>query len=131
MLGSLNFLFLKISVFLQRMKKSAMKKTLFLFSFLLVSCGISDDRIDAYEDCIPAVEKAKSHEELIGITYNLSKLLYILDTQNTPLAELKRLAENGDNDARKRLEAIEAARLEFLDIASKKETYFYMNNIKK
>ena len=108
-----------------------MKKTLFLFSLLLVSCGISDDRIDAYEDSISAVEKAKSHEELIGITYNLSKLLYILDTQNTPLAELERLAKNGDDDAEKRLEAIEVARSEFLNAASKKETYFYMNNIKK
>ena len=116
---------------MQRMKKSAMKKTLFLFSFLLVSCGISDDRIDAYEEFIPAVEKAKSHEELVGITYNLSKLLYILDTQNTPIAELEKLARGGDDDARKRFEAIEAARIEFLNVASKKETYFYMNDIQK
>ena len=104
-----------------------MKKTLFLLLILFVSCGVSDDRIDAYEDCIPAVERAKSHDELLNITYNLSKQLYILETQNTPIADLEKLAERGDNDARERLEAIEAARLHFLDMESKKERIFYLN----
>ncbi|MBO7301754.1 MAG: hypothetical protein J6U58_03495 [Bacteroidaceae bacterium] len=108
-----------------------MKKTSFLLLLILLSCGVSDDRIDAYEDCIPKVEKAETHEELIEITYNLSKQLYFLETQNTSISELEKLAKSGDDDALERLEAIEAARLDFLDVASKKETYFYMNKIQK
>ena len=108
-----------------------MKKTSFLLLLILLSCGVSDDRIDAYEGCIPKVEKAETHEELIEITYNLSKQLYFLETQNTSISELEKLAKSGDDDALERLEAIEAARLDFLDVASKKETYFYMNKIQK
>lgn len=109
-----------------------MKKPLFLFlSFLFLSCGVSDDRIDAYEDCLPAVEKAKTHEELIEITYELSKQLCILENKNIPVSELKKRATAGDEDAQERLDAIEEAKIKFLDAASKKETYFYMNKIQK
>ena len=98
---------------------------------LLVSCGVSDDRIDAYEDCIPAVEKAGSSKELLGITYELSKQLQVLEMHNTPVAELEKLAAAGDEDAKERYEAIEAARKIFMDAVSKKEACFYVNDKQK
>ena len=109
-----------------------MKKTLFsLLLILLVSCGVSDDRIDAYEECIPAVEKAASSQELLGITYELSKQMQVLEVHNTSVAELEKLAAAGDEDARERYEAIEAARKSFMDAVSKKESSFYVSDKQK
>lgn len=109
-----------------------MKKCLFLLLLpLLGSCGVSDSRIDAYEESIPAVEKAGSREELLRITYDLSKQLQVLEMQNTPVAELEKSAATGDEDARERFEAIEAARLRFLDVVAGKEKGFYVSEMKK
>ena len=109
-----------------------MKKCLFLLLLpLLGSCGVSDSRIDAYEESIPAVEKAGSREELLRITYDLSKQQHVLDMQNMPVAELERAAAAGNEDARERFEAIEAARLRFLDVVAGKEKGFYVSEMKK
>ena len=109
-----------------------MKKCLFLLLLpLLGSCGVSDSRIDAYEESIPAVEKAGSREELLRITYDLSKQLHVLDMQNMPVAELERAAVAGNEDARERFESIEAARLRFLDVVAGKEKGFYVSEMKK
>ena len=109
-----------------------MKKCLFLLLLpLLVSCGVSDSRIDAYEESIPAVAKAGNREELLRVTYDLSKQLQVLEMQNMPVAELERAAAAGNEDARERFEAIEAARLRFLDVVAGKEKGFYVSEMKK
>lgn len=108
-----------------------MKKIIILLSFLpiLMSCGVSDERIDAYKNATKKVRKAISPESLEMIAYDLSKELYRIDCEEQSLGRIKVLAESGDEDCREVLDAIAKARSLFDEALSDKETRFYIERI--
>lgn len=113
---------------------SIMKKTitLVLFVMALFSCGgVSDARIDAYSTAANSVKGAATSEELVEIAYLLSNRLDSLERHLVPVDELQRLAADGDNDSRKLLDSIDAARERFVNALSEKEMSFYINKTKK
>ncbi len=109
---------------------SEMKKIiLFTLLPLLFSCGVSDERIDAYERAEKKVRKASSSESLELIAYDLSKELYEIDAnEELSLAQIKILAAT-DEDYKEILDAIVEARAAFDEALSDKETLFYLERL--
>ena len=109
---------------------SEMKKIiLFTLLPLLFSCGVSDERIDAYERAEKKVRKASSSESLELIAYDLSKELYEIDAnEELSLAQIKILAAT-DEDYKEILDAIAEARAAFDEALSDKETLFYLERL--
>lgn len=109
---------------------SEMKKIiLFTLLPLLFSCGVSDERIDAYERAEKKVRKASSSESLELIAYDLSKELYEIDAnEELSLAQIRILAAT-DEDYKEILDAIAEARAAFDEALSDKETLFYLERL--
>lgn len=109
---------------------SEMKKIiLFTLLPLLFSCGVSDERIDAYERAEKKIRKASSSESLELIAYDLSKELYEIDAnEELSLAQIKILAAT-DEDYKEILDAIAEARAAFDEALSDKETLFYLERL--
>ena len=109
---------------------SEMKKIiLFTLLPLLFSCGVSDERIDAYERAEKKVRKASSSESLELIAYDLSKELYEIDAnEELSLAQIRILAVT-DEDYKEILDAIAEARAAFDEALSDKETLFYLERL--
>lgn len=109
---------------------SEMKKIiLFTLLPLLFSCGVSDERIDAYERAEKKVRKASSSESLELIAYDLSKELYEIDTnEELSLAQIRILAAT-DEGYKEILDAIVEARSAFDEALSDKETLFYLERL--
>lgn len=109
---------------------SEMKKIiLFTLLPLLFSCGVSDERIDAYERAEKKVRKASSSESLELIAYDLSKELYEIDAnEELSLAQIRILAAT-DEDYKEILDAIVEARAAFDEALSDKETLFYLERL--
>lgn len=98
---------------------------------LLFSCGVSDERIDAYKRATKKIRKASSSESLEMIAYELSKELYEIDAEEKyTLAQMKTFATAGDEDYKEVVEAIAKARFLFDEALSDKETIFYLERIK-
>lgn len=107
-----------------------MKKiVLFAIALSIMSCGVSDERIDAYKRAAKKVRKAKSSDALEMIAYDLSKELYQLDAENISLSELKRSAQAGDEDSKEIVDAISKAKRKFNETLSDKETTFYLQRL--
>ena len=96
---------------------------------MLMSCGVSDERIDAYKRAARKVKKASSSESLEMIAYDLSKELYEIDREEVSIATMKILAEGGDEDCREVLDAIAEAKSLFDEVLSDKETVFYLERL--
>lgn len=109
---------------------SEMKKIiLFTLLPLLFSCGVSDERIDAYERAEKKIRKASSSESLELIAYDLSKELYEIDAnEELSLAQIKILAAT-DEGYKEILDAIAEARAAFDEALSDKETLFYLERL--
>ena len=109
---------------------SEMKKIiLFTLLPLLFSCGVSDERIDAYERAEKKVRKASSSESLELIAYDLSKELYEIDAnEELSLAQIRILAAT-DEGYKEILDAIVEARAAFDEALSDKETLFYLERL--
>lgn len=109
---------------------SEMKKIiLFTLLPLLFSCGVSDERIDAYERAEKKIRKASSSESLELIAYDLSKELYEIDAnEELSLAQIRILAAT-DEDYKEILDAIAEARAAFDEALSDKETLFYLERL--
>lgn len=109
---------------------SEMKKIiLFTLLPLLFSCGVSDERIDAYERAEKKVRKASSSESLELIAYDLSKELYEIDAnEELSLAQIKILAAT-DEGYKEIFDAIVEARAAFDEALSDKETLFYLERL--
>ena len=106
-------------------------KKIILFTLLpfLFSCGVSDERIDAYRRATKKVKKATSSDMLESIAYDLSKELYKIDAQeNFTLDQMKALAADDEN-YKETVEAIAKARFVFDEALSDKETGFYMERM--
>lgn len=106
-------------------------KKIILFTLLplLFSCGVSDERIDAYERAEKKVRKASSSESLELIAYDLSKELYEIDAnEELSLAQIRILAAT-DEDYKEILDAIAEARAAFDEALSDKETLFYLERL--
>lgn len=110
-----------------------MKKISILFVIMLMtlSCGVSDERIDAYKRAAKKVKKADSSETLELIAYDLSKELNEIELSNISLPQVKASALNGDEHSRKLLDAIIKARRMFNETLSDKEKIFYMERLSK
>ena len=108
-----------------------MKKIILLtFLPLLFSCGVSDERIDAYERATKKVRHASSSESLELIAYDLSKELYVIDdTEELTLAQMKSLADAGNDDYKEVVVAIAEAKSIFDEALSDKETVFYLEKV--
>ena len=91
---------------------------------MLMSCGVSDERIGAYKKAARKVKKATSSESLEMIAYDLSKELYEIDREEVSLARMRILAKGGDEKASKVLDAIAKAKSLFDEALSDKETVF-------
>lgn len=98
---------------------------------MLLSCGVSDERIDAYKKAAKKVRKATSSESLEMIAYTLSKELYEIDAEETALADIEYMAKNGDEKSQKLVDAIAKAKLLFDEALSDKETVFYLERLKQ
>lgn len=109
---------------------SEMKKIiLFTLLPLLFSCGVSDERIDAYERAEKKVRKASSSESLELIAYDLSKELYEIDAnEELSLAQIRILAAT-DEGYKEILDAIVEARAAFDEALSDKEILFYLERL--
>ena len=108
-------------------------KKIILFALLplLFSCGVSDERIDAYKRATKKVKKASSSESLEMIAYDLSKELYEIDAEeDLNLAQMKSLAA-ADEKYKEVVEAIAKAKSLFDEALSDKETVFYLERLKK
>lgn len=108
-------------------------KKIILFALLplLFSCGVSDERIDAYKRATRKVRKAISSESLELIAYDLSKELYDIDAkEEKSLAQMRTLAVV-DEDYKEIIDAIAEAKALFDEALSDKETVFYLERIKK
>ena len=105
-----------------------MKKIILLtFLPLLFSCGVSDERIDAYERATKKVRHVSSSESLELIAYDLSKELYVIDdTEDLSLAQMKSIADAGNTEYKEIVEAIAEAKSIFDEALSDKETAFYL-----
>lgn len=99
---------------------------LFLMIPLLLSCGVSDERIDAYKRAAKKVKKAKSSESLEMIAYDLSKELYEIDAEEISLARMKELALAGEEKYNRVVDAIARAKRMFDETLSDKEMTFYL-----
>ena len=110
-----------------------MKKIILLALLpLLFSCGVSDERIDAYERATKKVRKATTSDLLEMIAYDLSKELYEIDAnEEYTLAQMKLLAASGDEDYQEIIDAIAEARGVFDEALSDKATIFYLESQKK
>ena len=96
---------------------------------LMFSCGVSDERIDAYERATKKVRKASSAQELEMIAYDLSKELYVIDSnEEYTLAQMKSMALT-DEDYKEIVEAIAKARSDFDEALSDKEILFYLERL--
>lgn len=106
-------------------------KKIILFALLplFFSCGVSDERIDAYKRATKKVRKASSSELLEMIAYDLSKELYEIDASELPLVRMKSLADAGDEDYKEIVAAIAAARATFDEALSDKEKSFYIERL--
>lgn len=102
---------------------------LFLIVLLTASCGVSDERIDAYERAAKKANKATSSEALELIAYDLSKELHEIDMTNVSLAQMEASVKSGSEEYKKVLEAISEARNMFNETLSDKETVFYINRV--
>lgn len=98
---------------------------------MLLSCGVSDERISAYRRATKKVRKATSSESLELIAYDLSKELYEIDRKELSIDRMKALAKEGDEGCREVLDAIADAKLLFDEALSDKETVFYLERISK
>ena len=109
-----------------------MKKIILLTLLpMLFSCGVSDERIDAYKRATKKVKKASSSESLEMIAYDLSKELYEIDAEEEfSLAQMKSLAV-ADEEYKEVVEAIAKAKTLFDEALSDKETVFYLERLKK
>ena len=108
-------------------------KKIILFALLplLFSCGVSDERIDAYKRATKKVRKASSSESLEMIAYDLSKELYEIDAEEEfSLLQMKTLAAT-DEEYKEVVEAIAKAKTLFDEALSDKETVFYLERLKK
>ena len=108
-------------------------KKIILFALLplLFSCGVSDERIDAYKRATKKVRKASSSESLEMIAYDLSKELYEIDAEeDLTLSQMKALAAT-DEEYKEVVEAIANAKTLFDEALSDKETVFYLERLKK
>ena len=108
-------------------------KKIILFALLplLLSCGVSDERIDAYKRATKKVRKAISSEALELIAYDLSKELYEIDAkEEKSLAQMKTLSVI-DEDYKEIVDAIAEAKTLFDEALSDKETIFYLERIRK
>lgn len=124
---------MKKNIFLRsalNVKQVNMKKIILLALLpLLFSCGVSDDRIDAYRRAAKKVRKAPSSESLELIAYDLSKELYEIDAQDDyTLAQMKSFAAT-DEDYKEIVEAIAKARSDFDEALSDKEILFYLERL--
>jgi hypothetical protein len=108
-----------------------MKKIiLFVLLPMLFSCGVSDERIDAYERATKKVKKASSSEALEMIAYDLHKELYEIDAkEDLSLAQMKSLAVAGNEECKEVVEAVAKARYLFDEALSDKETVYYLERI--
>ena len=107
-----------------------MKKiVLFALLPLLFSCGVSDERIDAYKRATKKVRKASSSDMLELIAYDLSQELYEIDAKELSFAQMKSLAASGDEDCKEVVEAIRQAKASFDEALSDKETVFYLERL--
>ena len=107
-------------------------KKIFLFVLLpmLLSCGVSDERIDAYERATKKVKKASSSDALEAIAYDLYKELYEIDAkEDMSFAQIKDLAVAGDEECKKIVEAIAEAKSVFKEALSDKETVYYLDRL--
>jgi hypothetical protein len=107
-------------------------KKIILFAMLpmLFSCGVSDERIDAYERATKKVKKASSSEALEMIAYDLHKELYEIDAkEDLSLAQMKSLAVAGNEECKEVVEAVDKARYLFDEALSDKETVYYLERI--
>ncbi len=98
---------------------------------MLLSCGVSDERISAYRRATKKVRKATSSESLELIAYDLSKELYEIDRKGLSIDRMKALAKEGDEGYREVLDAIADAKLLFDEALSDKETVFYLERISR
>ena len=108
-------------------------KKIILFALLplLFSCGVSDERIDAYKRATKKVRKASSSESLEMIAYDLSKELYEIDAEeDLTLSQMKALAAT-DEEYKEVVEAIANAKTLFDEALSDKETVFYLERLNK
>lgn len=108
-----------------------MKKIILLALLpMLFSCGVSDERIDAYRRATKKVRKASSSESLELIAYDLSKELYKIDNEEDfTLLQMKEYATAGDEDYMEIVEAIAQARFLYEEALSDKETLFYLERL--
>ena len=108
-----------------------MKKIiLFVLLPMLFSCGVSDERIDAYERATKKVKKASSSEALEMIAYDLHKELYEIDAkEDLSLAQMKSLAVAGNEECKEVVEAVAKAKSLFDEALSDKETVYYLERI--
>ena len=108
-------------------------KKIILFALLplLFSCGVSDERIDAYKRATKKVRKASSSESLEMIAYDLSKELYEIEAEEEfSLLQMNTLAAT-DEEFKEVVEAIANAKTLFDEALSDKETVFYLERLKK
>jgi hypothetical protein len=108
-----------------------MKRYIILLALfpVFISCGVSDKRIDAYENAVGDVRKASSSEALELIAYELSKELYRIDAEGVPLDTLRAKADGGDEDSKELLDAIGEARRLYEEALSDKESAFYFERL--
>ena len=108
-----------------------MKKIiLFVLLPMLFSCGVSDERIDAYERATKKVKKASSSGALEMIAYDLHKELYEIDAkEDLSLAQMKSLAVAGNEECKEIFEAVAKAKSLFDEALSDKETVYYLERI--
>ncbi len=125
------YLLIRYPLYRTIVKHRGLLKRLSLFAVisLLASCGISDERIDAYKSAVKKVRRAASSEALELIAYDLSKELQEIDSSERPLSQIEKLASEGDKKSVELLDAISEARRMFNETLSDKEKIFYIERL--
>lgn len=103
--------------------------TLLAVMSLLASCGVSDERIDAYRSAAKKVRRAASSEALELIAYDLSKELQEIDSSERSMSQIESSASEGDKRSIELLDAISEARRMFNETLSDKEKIFYIERL--
>ncbi|MBQ8337055.1 MAG: hypothetical protein IJY44_05950 [Bacteroidaceae bacterium] len=113
------------------MKRRDLLKPLTLLAVmsLLASCGVSDERIDAYRSAAKKVRRAASSEALELIAYDLSKELQEIDSSERSMSQIESSASEGDKRSIELLDAISEARRMFNETLSDKEKIFYIERL--
>lgn len=125
------YLLIRYPIYRTIVKRRDLLKPLTLLAVmsLLASCGVSDERIDAYRSAAKKVRRAASSEALELIAYDLSKELQEIDSSERSMSQIESSASEGDKRSIELLDAISEARRMFNETLSDKEKIFYIERL--